>query len=73
MRYPPVVFSQDDTKAVQDKELSGTDVPFARRFAQTGSEPPPADPDLRHVIEVWADLSPHIRAAVLALVRSSLP
>ena len=27
-----------------------------------------ADPDLARVIDVWPELSPHIRAAVLALV-----
>jgi hypothetical protein len=32
--------------------------------------PETADPDLARVIDAWADLPQHIKAAVLALVRS---
>jgi len=52
----------------QDKELGNPPSHSAAQSGAVAAGSAPADPDLARVLDAWARLPPHIRAAVLALV-----
>jgi hypothetical protein len=56
-------------KPVAPQGTCGEDAPPVARQLHTEAE---TDPDLAQLIDAWSGLPPHIKAAILALVKSAV-